>query len=148
MNTSRLLLPRQWRNRAAMSAVLLAIGIALLGAAHNDHWSATVGLALGQIAIGAGAWVLARPLLTSALAALGQSTARQRRLPPLLLFTYPIGVVVLAGTFTIERALIAAYLTVPGLALDTLLRWYEGQEQRTAAPQTASKEHSDDYHRA
>ena len=131
MNRPLLLQPKQWRTRAVMSAVLLTIGIALLRAARNDHWSATVGLALGQISIGAGGWIVARPILGHALAALGQSAARQQRWPPLLLFTYPLGVVVLAGTFTIERALVAAYLTLPGLLLDTLLRWREASE---AAP--------------
>lgn len=145
MNQPLLLQPKQWRTRSVMSAVLLAIGVVLLGAAHNDHWSATVGLALGQVAIGAGAWVVARPILTSALAAFGQSAVRQKRLPPLLLLTYPLGVVVLAGTFTVERALVAAYLTVPGLLLDALLRRREAAE---ISPFPTTQEHANDHHRA
>ena len=144
MNQPLLLQPKQWRTRAVMSAVLLAIGVVLLGAAHNDHWSAAVGLALGQVAIGAGSWVVARPILGHALAALGQSAARQQRWPPLLLFTYPLGVVVLTGALTAERALVAAYLTVPGLLLDALLRWREGVE---AAPFSTTQEHANDHHR-
>ena len=144
MKQTSLLQTKQWRTRAVMSGVLLAIGIGLLGAAHNDHWSATVGLALGQIAIGAGAWMVARPILTSALAALGQSAERQQRLPPLLLFTYPLGVVVLTGALTVERALVAAYLTVPGLLLDALLRWREAAE---SYPSPTQQERHHDHHR-
>jgi hypothetical protein len=133
----------QWKARAAASTVLLFSGAALLGAARNDHWSATVGLALGQVSIAAGAWVIVRPLLSLALVALGGQNWLAL-LPTLLMTVYTLGVVFLAGGTAMEQAFLAAYLILPGPLLDALLVWYEGQTGQTKPQMTKESFHDHD----
>ena len=128
-----------WLLRAGMASVLACIGLALLQTARNDHWSATVGLAIAQCAIGAAAWIVTRPIIAAGFTPLDLRFVG-RVLPSLLIAGYSIGVSLLVEESLLERVLIASYLTVPGLLLDALLIWHAAHESGAQTTARTSEE--------